>query len=93
MPLLPAVGEEAAATAAGAPLLCPVGPDGNFLGGSGSEPFRGLDALKDGEQRVLQLLRERNTLLLTVSLGPERAEAPPEEPVGALRLGNQLSTV
>ncbi|CDJ26964.1 isoleucyl-tRNA synthetase, putative [Eimeria mitis] len=65
VPLLPAVGDEAAAAAAGAPLLCPVGPQGTFLGGSGSEPFKGLGAFNGGEQRVIEYLRSNNTLLLT----------------------------
>ncbi|CDI78555.1 isoleucyl-tRNA synthetase, putative [Eimeria praecox] len=57
-------GDEAAATALGAPLLCPVGPQGTFLGGSGSEPFKGLEALNGGEQCIIEYLRSSKALLL-----------------------------
>lgn len=67
VPLLPTIEEEAEITAGGAPLLCPVGPMGTFLSGSGSEPFTGLQALKEGEDAVFSFLRGNNTLLLTVS--------------------------
>ncbi|XP_026192782.1 uncharacterized protein LOC34622454 [Cyclospora cayetanensis] len=65
VPLLPELEEEEAAAAAGAPLLCPVGPQGTFLGGIGSDPFKGLEALKGGEDEICAFLRRKNTLLLT----------------------------
>lgn len=68
VPLIPDLKEEAAATAAGAPLLCPVGPNGTFLGGSGSMPFEGLGALKGGEESIIDFLRRSGSLLLTVSV-------------------------
>ncbi|CDJ53402.1 isoleucyl-tRNA synthetase, putative [Eimeria brunetti] len=71
VPLLPALGDEASAATVGAPLLCPVGPRGTFLGGSGSEPFKGLEALNGGEQCIIEYLRSSKTLLLT-----QKAELP-----------------
>lgn len=68
VPLLPGLGEEAAAAAVGAPLLCPVGPQGDFLAGRGSHPFKGLQALGKGEVAILSFLRRNNALLLSVWL-------------------------
>lgn len=68
VPLIPDLKEEAAATAAGAPLLCPVGPKGTFLEGSGSMPFESLEALKGGEESIIDFLRRSGSLLLTVSV-------------------------
>ncbi|KAL8436568.1 hypothetical protein ACSSS7_001646 [Eimeria intestinalis] len=64
VPLVSALGEEAAAAAAGAPRLCPVGPDGRYLGGNGTHSLRGLRALGEGEQQILAFLRRKGSLVL-----------------------------
>ncbi|KAL8271376.1 hypothetical protein Esti_004710 [Eimeria stiedai] len=64
VPLLSALGEEAAAAAAGAPRLCPVGPDGRYLGGNGTDCLKSLRALGEGEQQILVSLRTKGSLVL-----------------------------
>ncbi|KAL8451737.1 hypothetical protein Emed_001899 [Eimeria media] len=64
VPLLGALGEEVAAAAKGAPRLCPVCPDGRYLGGNGTEGLKGLRALGEGEQQILASLRRKGSLVL-----------------------------
>ncbi|KAL8440453.1 hypothetical protein Efla_005595 [Eimeria flavescens] len=64
VPLLPHLEAETAAAAAGAPRLCPVGPDGSYLAGNGMESLKGYKALEDGEQQIVAFLRTRGSLLL-----------------------------